>query len=291
MCLAPPRALLPLALLLVFGRDVAAEITIDAPPSLASAADRIRAVDRSGLADALTRAGLALPPDIHITLIADDDARAQSVPQWIVGLALGDRDIVIFPQRVLSYPYDSLDSVVRHEITHLALNRRADNQPLPRWFHEGVAVSVDAGWSVGAQVRLLAAMLDGPDTAQLGRLFSSPSESATRQAYLLAAVLVEDLRTRHGADAPGAIAARLATGAPFAVAFQQETGETPDAAAARAWGAYRRWTAWLPAITSASALWALILVIAFAAYATRLRRRFRRRRQWDEEDEIAAPFD
>ena len=45
-----------------------------------------------------------------------------------------------------------------------------------------------------------------------------------------------------------------------------------------------RWTEWLPAMTSASAMWALILVLAFVAYATRMRRRSLRRQQWEDEN-------
>jgi hypothetical protein len=262
----------------------AADVTVDAPPSLAGAARRIEQVDFPALGAALERAGLSLPSRVHVTLLPNDDPAARSVPLWIVGFAAGSHDVVLFPERVVSYPYDSLESIVRHEITHLALTARAGGGALPRWFHEGVATSVDAGWRVPAQVRLLAAMLDGPDTTDLARLFSANAESETREAYLLSAVLVDDLRRRHGADAPGAIAARVADGILFARAFQLETGVTTDAAAARAWRGYRRWTAWLPAITSASATWALILAIAFAAYVAQRRRRIRRRRQWDEED-------
>ena len=282
--------LLLLAALLV-PAAATADITVDAPSSLAAAAERVRAVDLERLDAALMRAGLTRPAQVQITLIPEDDPRAAQVPRWIVGLALGGRDIVIFPGRVLSYPYDSLESVVRHEIAHLALTTRAGSNDLPRWFHEGVAISVDAGWSVSAQVRLVAAMFDDPGTAQLRRLFASDSESGARQAYLLSAVLIEDLRKRHGAGVPGAIAARIAAGAPFDAAFHEETGETPDAAAARAWRAYRQWTAWLPAITGASAMWAVILLIAFAAYATRMRRRVLRRKQWDEEETVSPPDD
>jgi hypothetical protein len=261
-----------------------ADITIESPPSLAVTAQRIRNVDLALLGQALARAGLELPSPIQVTLVPEDDPRASSVPDWIVGFALGPHDIVIFPGRVLSYPYDSLESVVRHEVTHLALTTRAGGHPLPRWFHEGVATSVDAGWSVSAQVRLLAALVERPGVAGVTRLFASGTESEARQAYLLSAVLVEDLRRRHGAATPGAIAARMSATTSFERAFELQTGETPDAAATRAWAAYRRWTAWIPAITSASATWALILMLAFVAYAIQLRKRFRRRRQWDEEE-------
>jgi len=267
---------------------VALLLTVNAPPSLSAYANRVRGVDTARLGAALEAAGLALPPEIEITLIEDEDPRAGSIPSWIVGFAFGERDIVIFPDRVLSYPYDSLESVVRHEITHLALNVRAAGQSLPRWFHEGVAVSVDRGWNTEAQLRLLIAMMARPDIAELTRLFASPSQSETQQAYLLSALLVADLRRRHGAGFPGAVVSRVASGMPFDRAFRLTAHESPDAAAAAAWAGYRRWTAWVPAITSGSAAWGFIVILALLAFAVQRRRRALRRRAWDEPDDPFA---
>ncbi|MEQ1759433.1 MAG: hypothetical protein ABL986_14015 [Vicinamibacterales bacterium] len=67
---------------------------IDAPAALAQVVERIQRTD------ALTRAGLTMPPDIRIELIPESDPRAGDVPRWIVGLVSGRRDIVIFPERV-----------------------------------------------------------------------------------------------------------------------------------------------------------------------------------------------
>jgi len=275
-------ALLLLASVLI-ARDARADIVVSAPPSLAPFAERVRAIDAAALADALESAGLELPPAIRVTLVPNADADARAVPNWIAGLAFGDRDIVIFPERVLSYPYDSLESVVRHEVAHLALNARAGGAPLPRWFHEGVATSVDVGWRTAAQFRLLLAMLARPDTAEITRLFVSESQSETEQAYLLSALLVHHVRSRYGAAVPGAIARRVASGTVFADVFRAETGLTPDRAADEAWLGYRRWTEWVPAVTSPSAAWAAIVVLALLAFAVQRRRRARRRRQWDEE--------
>ena len=260
------------------------DIVVDAPPSLTSYAERVRGIDPAALADALKSAGLEMPPAIRVTLIPNTDTNARAVPAWIVGLAFGDRDIVIFPERVLSYPYDSIESVMRHEVAHLALNVRAEGQPLPRWFNEGVATSVDAGWRTAAQLQLLVAMLRRPDTAALTRLFVSDSPSETQQAYLLSARLVHHVRERYGAALPGAIARRVASGMEFAAAFKAETGITPDRAADEAWAGYRRWTEWVPAVASPSSAWALIVLLALAAFVAQRRRRLRRRRQWDEED-------
>jgi hypothetical protein len=237
----------------------AAELTIDAPPSLAASAESIRAVDLARLQSDLRRAGLDLPGRITVAMILDGDPRARAVPPWIVGLADGPSDIVIFPERVLPYPYDSVESVFRHEVAHLALHARAGGAGLPRWFHEGVAMAVDQGWGMEGRLRLLLEMAGNPGTAELARLFASRAQPEAAQAYGLSAALVADLRRRHGAMVPGAIAARVAGGAPFAEAFTSETGETPDLAASRAWSVYVRWTNWVPTLTSGSAVWALIL--------------------------------
>jgi hypothetical protein len=263
----------------------AAALTVEAPPQLTGVAARIEAVDMARLEADLRRAGLALPERIAVTLIPDDDLRARTVPRWIVGLAFGSSNLAIFPGRVLPYPHDSVESVFRHEVAHLALDARAGGRELPRWFHEGVAMSVDTGWGMDGRFRLLFEMARDPGTADLARLFASRAQPDAARAYGLSAALVADVRRRHGPAVPGAIAARVAGGASFASAFAIETGETPDLAAARAWSTYVRWTPWLPALTSGSAIWTLILALAGAAWIARRRARARRRRRWEEEDE------
>jgi hypothetical protein len=269
------------------------DLTVEAPPSLNQVADRVRQVDSNELAAALALAGLNVPPQIHVTLIPEDDPRAPAIPIWIVALASGSHDIAIFPQRIGSnpaaYPYESLESVVWHEVVHLALSAQAGGRPVPRWFHEGVAMSIEKGWGVTSQLELLVAAAGKPDLFDLRRLFESGTQTETASAYLLAAALVSDVRQRHGTAVPGAIVDRVGGGARFADAFALETGETPDQAAARAWQSYRRWTSWLPVITSAASLWIGIMALAVVAFLATMRKRSRRRRQWDQEDVDAWP--
>jgi hypothetical protein len=127
-------------------------------------------------------------------------------------------------------------------------------------------------------------MAGNPGTADLARLFASRTQPEAAQAYGLSVALVADLRRRHGAGVPGAIAARVAGGTPFGRAFLAETGETPDIAASRAWRVYVRWTNWVPALTSGSAAWTLILLLAGAAWIARRRARARRRLAWDDDE-------
>lgn len=274
--------------LLLSATVAAAEWTVVAPASLEPAARRIRNLDAQPIAEALQHAGLELPPRVHVTLVSGDDQGARNVPAWVAGFATGVSDIVILPDRVGSYPYDSLESVMRHELVHLALNAGSGRRPLPRWFHEGVAVSIESGWRVGDRLLLTVAAFTGPPLDEVTRLFASDARPDTAEAYLLATALVDDLRRVHGAALPGGVAARVAAGVPFARAFELETGETPALAADRAWRSYRRWTRWLPLATSASALWGLILALAFVAFFVTLSKRARRRRQWDDEGSYHA---
>jgi hypothetical protein len=261
-------------------------LTVDAPPSLEWAADRVTGAEWSQLGEALVSSGLTLPATIQVTLIAEDDARAARMPRWIVGIALAPSRIAIFPERTAAYPYGSLESVVRHEVAHLALSARAGGQDLPRWFHEGVAVAVEGGWGLTDQVRLLGAIVSEPPIEEVGRLFGTGEQPDSVRAYLLATALVEDIRRRHGAGLPGAVAARVASGVPFARAFVLETGETVDEATASAWGGYLRWTNRILLFVNPASVWTAILMLAATAFVAQRRRRARRRRQWDEEDPI-----
>ena len=258
-------------------------VSVVAPDSLEQSARRIRNVDARPIAEALQQAGLELPPRVRVMLVARDDPGASNIPIWFAGFASGVSDIVIFPDRVGSYPYDSLESVMRHELVHLALNARAGERPLPRWFHEGVAVSVESGRRLGDRFSLTVAAFTGPPLDDLTRLFASNARPDTAEAYLLATALVDDLRRVHGAELPGRVAARVAAGVPFDRAFELETGETPAVAADRAWRTYRLWTRWLPVATSPSTLWGLIVLLAFVAFFVTQSKRARRRRQWDDD--------
>jgi hypothetical protein len=258
------------------------------PASPVALVPRIRAIDLTRFGAELRDHGLEIPPRLDVALLSESDDRVQAVPPWIVGLAIEPTGIVIFHERVLRYPYDSLESVFRHEAAHLALSARAGGRPLPRWLHEGVAMSVDRGWDTVGRLRLLLEMTGSPAPDDLARLFASASQPGTAQAYGLSAALVADIEQRHGKTAPARIAGRVARGIPFPTAFEQETADTPNQAAERAWRAYRRWTMWVSAITSDASIWGAIVTLAIVASIVQARRRSRRRARWDEEESMDA---
>lgn len=281
------RALL--ALLIVGALSAAAsaqrsDLIVETPPSLEPVARRIREMDPMRLAMGLQAAGLPVPARARIVLVPADDPNIRRIPEWIVGFASGTEDVVILPSRIGSYPYGSIESVVRHEIVHLAVNTRAGGRPVPRWFHEGVAVTVESGWGSRDQMRLLLAAFERPSMADLGRLFASKAYPDTAQAYLLSAALVDDVRKRHGSASPGAIAGAVASGQTFEHAFLAVTGEQVEDVAARAWAGHRRLTRVIPIVTSPEALWTAILGLSALAFVFRIRRRRQQRRRWEEEE-------
>lgn len=256
------------------------ELSVGAPPALQATAERLRGLDTSALERELQRAGLPLPVGARVELVPEDDARARQTPRWVVGQAFPTGDVWIFPARVSTYPYDSLETVLWHEVVHLALFTAAGDGRLPRWFHEGVAVSIETGWGTTDSLRLLVAAARGPGLADISRLFRASERSESAEAYRLATALVDSLRTRHGAAVPGAIARRVADGVTFERAFVLEIGQTPDQAAAEAWAGYLTAARWLPVATHPDAVWTFILGLASLAFLVRLRRR--RRKRWDD---------
>lgn len=282
------RALLTLLIagtLSATGGAQRSDLIVETPPSLEPVARRIREMDPMPLARGLQAAGLPVPARARIVLVAADDPITRRIPEWIVGFASGTEDVVIFPGRIGSYPYGSIESVVRHELVHLAVNTRAGGRPLPRWFHEGVAVTVESGWGSRDQMRLLLAAFERPSMADLGRLFASNAYPDTAQAYLLSAALVDDVRRGHGSASPGAIAGAVASGQTFENAFLAVTGEQLEDVAARAWAGHRRLTRVIPIVTSPEAVWTAILGLSALAFVFRLRRRREQRRRWREEEE------
>ena len=73
-----------------------------------------------------------------MVLAPEESDVAKSTPPWIAGFARGaDGLIVLFPARSPSYPYDSLEDVLRHEIAHVLIARAAGERSVPALVQRG----------------------------------------------------------------------------------------------------------------------------------------------------------
>ena len=260
------------------------ELSVTSPPEWRGLARRIERTDPTQFADVLRLVGLReAGPPIAIVLAAEASELARTTPSWIVGFADGGAGtIVLFPARSPSYPYDSLDDVLRHEVAHVLIARAAPNADIPRWFHEGLAMAVERRWGLSDHTRVAIAAFGGERVSQLDREFTHSAGSAAR-AYGLSGAFVRDSLGRYGVNFPAALLARLGSGETFEQAFVASTGATLGDAERAFWRS-RWWYQVVPFITSSLVIWSGIILLSVWAMKRRAAHRADLRRRWDEEE-------
>jgi hypothetical protein len=270
-------------------------LNIEAPPELAGDAAHLRGLDRRTFADTLRITGLTeAGPPIRVVLAPERSELARSAPPFVAGWAWPEAGtVVLLPARAVSYPDSSLDDVLRHEIAHVLIARAAGGRPVPRWFHEGVALVAGSSWGLDDRSRLTLVVLRRRvvPLAELDAWFAG-DRGRVAEAYAVAGGFVRTVLERHGPDAPGRILAGIARGLPFDAAFAQATGEPLAAAEAAFRQAEASWERWLlPALTSPFALWGLIVLLAAWARRRRAARAADLHRRWEEEAVGISPVE
>lgn len=256
-----------------------------APGPLAPQAERLARLDSRRLLAVMRLVGLQdAGPPIPVVLVPEDAPLARETPAWIAAFATGDRAVVLFPARTPSYPHDSMGQLVQHEVAHVLIARAAGGRPVPRWFHEGVALAAERTWTIGdrAQFAVDVAFGGTVPASSLDRLFEGDL-ATVRRAYRLSGLLVEDLLRAHGPDLPARVLGAMRAGMGFGAAFEAAAGVGVDEASRAFWRRRRLWVTWLPWLTTPTALWTLITLLAMAAIARVAWRR--RGRKWDEDEE------
>jgi hypothetical protein len=262
------------------------ELSVEAPASLAAIAARVGRIDAGVVQNIMRFVGLSEGGSrITVVLVTEDTDIARATPRSIVGFARSrDSVIVIFPARSTSYPYDSLEDVLRHEIAHVLIARAADDRAVPRWFHEGLALAAERGWGLEDRTRVAFALSRRPWSAgELDAAFADAG-GPSAAAYAVSGALVRDLIRQYGADTPARILSRMASGDQFDAAFLAVSGETVAASVAQFWRA-NWWSEVITFFTSSPMLWLGVTLLALYAIRTRLGRRRARRKAWEEEEQ------
>ena len=286
-------ALLLIGLLLAAGvRADLPRLQVEAPPELAGAAARLRGFDPAGLADAQRLTGLVAEPGppIRVVLAPEGSDVARSAPPWVSGWAWPESGtVILLPQREPGVPADSLEDLLRHEVAHVLIGRAAGFRPVPRWFHEGVALVAGDSWGLDDRSRLALTVLrrERLPLPELERRFSG-NQGQVQEAYAVAGGLVRDLLQRHGAGVTGEILAGVQAGQPFEAAFESAAGEPLAVAEAAFWDEQTSWVSWLPLLSSPFLGWGLVLLLAAGARRRKQRRAEALRRQWEEEERAAS---
>lgn len=207
---------------------------------------------------------------------------------WIAGYAISGRgpgQIVLLPARADRYPDFGLEAVLRHEVTHLLVDRRAGAGDLPRWFNEGLAMAVGRRQDWGDSARLTLAVIDDGTLpfARLDAAFSG-GESEVNAAYALAGDIVRELFARYGRASAAAILDGIARGERFRDAFRAATGETLADFETSYWDRRTLLDRWVPIVSSSVLLWGGIALLALAAIRRRRARDAERLARWGVEE-------
>ncbi len=263
-------------------------LEVQAPDSLAGVAARARGFDTRALASVMVLTGLAdAGAPIRVRLVPEEAGLARATPAWVAGFADASRDLVVlFPQRIGSYPHGSLETVLQHEVAHVLTARAAGGRRVPRWFNEGLASAAERTWGLGARSRFAWELVAGGrlTATQLEGLFAAGPRDVAR-AYALSDALVRHLLERYGPYAPARILSVMARGAPFEIALYAATGASVDAVVAGFWARHDVWKSWVSFAGQPFVQWSVITLLALAAIWRHRRRRRERRLQWELEEQ------
>lgn len=266
---------------------VSPQFIMEAPESLEPVAAQLKEINPQSLQRMMDFLGLQDPgPPIRVILAPDGSPLEQEAPEWMSGYAVSHAStIVLFTDRSLTYPNDSLNDVFLHEIGHILAHRAAAEEPLPRWFDEGLAMMTARRWDLEDRARLVWAMVSDTQISlhDLNTLFVK-DEASVRRAYVLAYAFTLDLLEHTGQDTPKRILAKVQQGIPFSEAFAQTTLMTLTQAEEQFWSRQTLWNRWIPVATSSGMVWLVITLLAFWAFTRQRIRAAAIKKQWREDD-------
>lgn len=284
VCFLLAAAALPAAA----AQEALPELVFEAPPELAGEVRRLQDMDRRRLVGAARLAGLGDPgPPVRVILVPESSPVARRVPAWVAGFARGaDAPVVLFPARAGAYPYDSLEELLQHEVAHVLIDRAAGGHPVPRWLHEGIAMTAGERWGLNDTGRFAfeVARAGRYPLRDIDRLFSG-SDADVKRAYAISGAFVHDLLRHHGSDVTARLLAGLRRGRPFEAAFRDAVGEPLASVEASFWRRQTLWNRWVPLLTSSTVLWIGVTLLFLVAWRRRAARTAELEERWEEMEE------
>ena len=252
----------------------------------AQAARRILTIAGERADEIAREMGLAALGPVTITIAATDEdfgrQTAGGVPDWGVGCAnAGGGAIVVKSPRIVLYPLQ-IEDVVVHELAHVAVGQVLRGIPVPRWFHEGIAMAVAGEWRLGESGDVAAALAGGhlfPLRALRSRFPESGREAML--AYTESFYAVELMKQQASARTPGELVRTIAFEGSFDRALAAMTGgdeDNLDEALARF---VERRLGWSHLLMNGRVMFAGLAVLFLIAVVVRLRRSRRRMAEWD----------
>ena len=273
----------------VWRTAAAGDVAILHHPDDASYAARVASiVDERGPSIARSMGLAALSP-LRVVVASTDDEFVElsyyGAPDWGVGCALPRRGLVVLKSpRIVDYPLQ-METVVEHELAHIAAGRVLRGIVVPRWFDEGVAQAVAGEWRMSESGRLAAAAASGrlPPLSAIEERFPEGSEAAS-MAYAMSFRAVRLMMDLSRTSEPGDLVVAVSEAGDFDRALKTLTGLDRKAFEA----AYARFVSrrfnWGTVLNDGRWMFLVAALLFVAAALARIRRARARMRSWEEEE-------
>ncbi|HUG40476.1 MAG TPA: peptidase MA family metallohydrolase [Longimicrobiales bacterium] len=228
-----------------------------------------------------------------------DSLTGGAVPEWGAGVADPEQGLIVLPTYDWARtPPHALQTTLRHELAHVALQRWLGPARMPRWFTEGYAQWTAGEWTFESAWRLrLALFSDRTPPLDSLTLDWPAAEADARVAYLLSASAVAYLVDRSGERGLTVLLRRWRETTDFDRAFRATYGLTMGQFEEdwRAW--VKKRFGWTVLLGQSAVFWGIVAVLLVVLFAIRRRRdrdRMARLRATEPPDDPAywePPFD
>ena len=226
------------------------------------------------------------PARITILFYTGSEHAGPSVrlPEWSGGGAAGP-DLIVIPVDRPPLPEMDFGRIVVHELTHIALERAYGRIRIPRWFHEGMAMTLCGELAFEEQVSLSRAVvlhrLLPLDTIEFVNRFDQPKASlAYSECHFAAAYMID----KYGIDGvPELLKAVRQTGR-FDSAFVQVFGFSDAEFDRMVRTALADRYRFMLFFSDSYLFWILLAILVIVAFIVIRRRIARRERAMEEEE-------
>lgn len=237
--------------------------------------------------------GIGPAPEPTIVIAEDDEAFSSfgngGAPDWGVGCAFVGRGVVLLRSaRTVDYPIE-MDQVIVHELAHIAAGRALGDLRVPRWFHEGIAMSVAGEWRMERSSALAAAAASGRQIPLSSLEDSFPEGGADAMlAYIESFRAVALMGERSGMGRPGELTAAVAQARDFEAALEGLTGLDSEGFEKALRERLGRTFTWGILLRRPNVYFLLITLLFLVALVVRLRRARLKMKEWDAEERATA---
>ncbi len=207
------------------------------------------------------------------------------VPDWGAGCAFPDRGVIVLRNPVTAPDPLHMEDVVVHEIAHIAAGRVLSGVHVPRWFHEGIAMTLAGEWRLPRSSVLAGAGAAGGliPLDELAVAFPAGAADAML-AYSESFYAVRFLMEEAGPATPAEVLFAIAAAGSFEKGVEALSGRTLQVFERDALASFKGRFGWGVFLSRWNVMFVVLALLMLAGGAVRLARSRRLLREWELEE-------